>query len=115
MMGLGVMEFMRRTERHNLFNTPDEGKKWNYREAGNRAERLAHSFVDGDRVILLGSKVAWAFDLLDLPYFRWTTKLVEGGSIQVAFVPHPSGRNRVLNDPETLAEMWRFMREAAES
>lgn len=111
MMGLSRLAFMQ-LERHNLFNTANEGKRWNYKEATTRAERLAHSFIDGDRVILLGSKVAHAYGLLDLPYFEWRTQLVEGGSIQVAFVPHPSGRNRVLNDPETRERMARFLREA---
>lgn len=114
MMGLDRLDFIRKVDRRNLFNTPDEGKKWNYKEAGRRAERMAYSFVDGDRVILLGSKVAWAFNLLNVPYFEWHTQLVEGGSIGVAFVPHPSGRNRVLNDPDVRDQMGRFLRQAVE-
>lgn len=111
-MGVTPEDFVTDFERRNLFNTPDEGRKWNRREAETRAIQMASGFIDGDTVVLLGSRVAEAFGLSALPHFVWSTQLVEGGSIRVGRVPHPSGRNRMLNDEDVAVAMGDFLWEA---
>lgn len=109
MMGVDYAAYIANTTRRNLFETPDEGKFWYTTIARHRAIRLAGDFLDGDWVILLGAKVAAAFSAADLPLYRWTS----WQRYQVARVPHPSGRNRMYNDPAEVERASRFLAEAA--
>lgn len=107
MMGLDREKYLARTERRNLFQTPDEGHHWNPEKAALAADMMR--FKKGDRVILLGLRVAHAFKLDAWPLFTW---FQENNGHWLARVPHPSGRNRKLNDLELRAEMELFLRES---
>lgn len=93
-MGWDWAQYLRRTERHNLFYDPQP--KWRDFDAFVAAMMLIPE-VCGRRVplILLGRRVARAFSLDDLEEYDW--QVVEGDTFMM--LPHPSGRNRVWNDP----------------
>lgn len=101
-------------DRRNLFPRPVKAGKWMSGIAKRLAER--ESFPGGSRVVLLGRRVAEAFDVLDLAEFRSHApgeslgyKHRLGGNV-VNVVPHPSGRNRWFNDPrnrDTYRAFWR--------
>lgn len=110
--GCGWLAYLARTCRTNLFFTAAEGVNWKKREAKKRAEALAQQFRDGDRVILLGAKVAEAFGVEKRALFCWSTELIETGSVRVARCPHPSGRNRLLNDEAMREQFADFLRDA---
>jgi len=56
---------------------------------------LTRARRDGARLVLLGRRVIAAFDLGDAPF--GAVRSLEG--VRVLCAPHPSGRNRLLNDP----------------
>lgn len=60
----------------------------------------------GRRTILLGSRVAEAFNLLHLGYFEWTRD--PDVNLIVARAPHPSGRSHWWNDPANVESARRF-------
>jgi hypothetical protein len=64
--------------------------------------------LGGRIVVCLGKRVAEAVEI-PRDYFRWTLK---GTSVMIA-VPHPSGINRVLNDPKMRARTGQVLRVAA--
>jgi uracil-DNA glycosylase len=113
LMEVDYDEYMRRTVRTNLFETPIEGKKWSAPRARYRALQLMTQFPHGSRVILLGTKVAEAFHASGFALYEWINfeRLATGETFWVARCPHPSGRNRNLNDPRARAEFGRFLRE----
>jgi uracil-DNA glycosylase len=101
-------EYLRRTERVNLFVDPIVGK-W----SPETARRAAHDLLPlfrGRRVIVLGRKVAAAFGLDSAGNYSWMD--FAGG--RVMLVPHPSGRNRMWNDPLERAaagdSLWDLLR-----
>lgn len=71
------------------------------------------SMMRGRRTVLLGSRVAEAFNLLHLGYFEWTRDA--DVDMTVARAPHPSGRSHWWNDPENVAAARAFWRSAAAS
>lgn len=103
---LTMSEYLERTERHNLFDSPIE--KWPREEAALHAGVVWSSLV-GRRTILLGQRVADAFGI------RWRelswAQLDDRGT-EVALIPHPSGRNIWWNEAGNRAEARRFLREA---
>ena len=114
MMELPYDEYLSLVARHNLFETPNEGKRWNAVEARLRAMRMAGSLVHGDRMILLGDRVAVAFGCPGLDRYQWTSfqRVMTGETFWVARVPHPSGRNRLLNSERERRQMASFLWEA---
>jgi hypothetical protein len=50
------------------------------------------------RTVLLGRDVAWAYRADHLPPYLWERR----GRAWVSVMPHPSGRNRLWNDPRQL-------------
>lgn len=113
MMKLTPEEFMA-LDRRNLFDTTDEGRAWDRYAAARRAWRMTKTFEDGDRVILLGGRVADAFGLRDYPRFVWMSINPEDPlcPVDIAIIPHPSGRNRAYNDPAIYDEATAFLRRA---
>lgn len=68
----------------------------------------------GRRTILLGSRVAAAFDAEHLPVMEWTKavlpneRTIDWSGALIARAPHPSGRSHWWNDPENVAAARRF-------
>ena len=88
------LDYLRYTERLNLFYDPQP--VWSRTLARESASEMLNMF-ENRRVILLGAKVAEAFGQNDAPLYRWFTERFPNHNTAVAFVPHPSGQNRVWN------------------
>jgi len=115
MMRLTDEEYLDHTARYNIFDVPADGLKWNRVDAYQNARKLRESFPLMSRVVLLGSKVADVFGMNEIPMFHWYA--TSGGIGKYHFtarVPHPSGRNRMLNDPMVVSRMSTFLQEALE-
>lgn len=84
---------------HNIFDTPQDD--WDrYAAIANWKAFLLRRMSERaiPRVIIcLGHRPALAMGAGDRPYYRWDM----GQLYQSVVVPHPSGRNRVWNDPAT--------------
>ncbi len=107
LMGLSFDDYLRLTERVNLFKArPEhEGKGDGFPVA--EARKLANAMrpqLEGRRVILAGFGVAKAFGLDQEP-LRWQVGLGH----RVAVVPHPSGVNRWWNDFSNVEAAERFL------
>lgn len=111
--GLTNEEYERVFKRLNLFNKPETTRYTSW-EFALRAERMSELFIAGDRVILLGTRVARAFGVQNRALFQWYAQLAPSGTFWVALVPHPSGRNRALNDAAVRDQFSAFLREAVE-
>lgn len=83
-------KFLARTQRMNLFYTPI--KTWDPDQAARNARVLA-PVLKSQRVLILGNKVAHAFELDDRPFYEWFWAY----DALVARIPHPSGKNRKWN------------------
>jgi hypothetical protein len=113
MMEVSDAVYERETTRYNVYETPQDGERWLVAPARHRALQLMGNFRHGDRVILLGAKVESAFALGIRNAYEWRAFMrASGDTFLVARVPHPSGRNRVLNDPAERERMAVFLREA---
>lgn len=114
MMGLEYPDYLRSVTRRNIYERPDDGRRWKAPEAKRRAANLMMHFEHGDRVVLLGNRVSEAFGVSAWPLFSWRSfqRVMTGETYHVARVPHPSGRNRALNDETTRRQMARFLRAA---
>lgn len=91
-MRLSVKDYIRGFERANLC-----AGDWSMREARETGDRIMTEAMASRRtIVVLGAKVAQAlkFD------FRPFTTIDYLGQISIAFLPHPSGRNRVWNRPD---------------
>lgn len=100
------LTYLRRTERHNIFYTPQYA--WSRWKAEDRTEELIPLF-EGRRVVLLGAKVAEAFRLQSLDDYEWVQNPFNLHSAAVARVPHPSGRNRVWNRRDERDRAYAFL------
>lgn len=104
MAGLSLPRFLASTLRLNVVDRPEDWRDRDRVRAG--VERVAANF--GHRhVVLLGSKVSNAMGRGDLKLFEW----VEVGATRLIRLPHPSGRNYLLNDPDLRAAMASVVRE----
>lgn len=63
----------------------------------------------GSRWICVGKAVAKAFWIDQYPPFEWLTA---SDGPDLAWIPHPSGVNRIYNGQESIAAVSRFLREA---
>lgn len=104
--GWDWLDYLRYTERFNLFYTPQFA--WNRWTAKQSADELL-PMLRNRRVILLGTKVAEAFGQKDAPNYRWFTDRFPQLNVALAFVPHPSGRNRVWNSKAELEKARAFL------
>lgn len=93
----------------NVFKRYADAMPWSAAEARGRALHLAIKMYDAEApaVVLLGKRVAAAFGHV-LPFFEWD----EGRPIRQVVVPHPSGRNLLLNDARTRDAIGATLREA---
>lgn len=100
--------------RKNIFESPDAGVPWDRRAALLRARQLMMTFEHGDRVVVLGKRAAEAFQIEQFGLYRWVSaqRIFSGETFWLANVPHPSGRNRLLNDEAERERMAKFLREA---
>lgn len=103
-LGLTEDEYLDRFERRNLVVTA----RWSARAANEAAAVLRGELVEGDRLVLLGARVARAFgydfELLKI-HRRPAGMLNQVGGIlaklpghSVLVAPHPSGLSRAWND-----------------
>lgn len=110
--GLTLDEYLRATKRLNLFQqwhgAAGKGSAFPLDEAREAAfaVRLKH-FRMGQRVLLLGKRVASAFGMRQPDYLKW----YEVGGVQVAVIPHPSGINRWYNSESNRWKLCRFLAE----
>jgi hypothetical protein len=95
----------------NLFQRHAEATPWSTlaaRERGrDRLERLVA--WDASCAVLLGRRVGGAFGLDTRPYFEWTT-----AGLPLVVIPHPSGRNLLMNDAKVREWVGKTLRAAAE-
>jgi hypothetical protein len=68
---------------------------WSTRAARRRASEMRAESAERDRLVLLGARVAAAFDLPFRPF--------ETFGEDALVLPHPSGRCRIWNDPDSIA------------
>jgi len=112
MAGLTPEEYESHFMRVNVNYTGDETFKVND-ITKRKAVEIWRTFREGDRVILLGTSVAKCFTGLIPPELPTSLEPVVKSSTltkaQVAVIPHPSGINRMLNDPSVVAEIGEFL------
>jgi hypothetical protein len=90
-------DYLRGFRRVNLCST-----EWDAEAAETAADIMISSFSFGDRVVMLGAKVASAFCLRRAPKFEWEWASPAGSeSFKFLKLPHPSGLCRDYNDPAT--------------
>lgn len=109
---LTAAEYLGRFARRNLYSAI---VPWSRFEAESRAYEvltwLRRSMPTVRRVVLLGGRVGAAFGLGE----PWSSRS-EGGTsdgLMLIVIPHPSGRNRVYNDPAARARAGAEIRWAA--
>lgn len=74
------------------------------------AARAILPFLRGRRVIMLGRRVASAFEFpASLPFLDWQYDY--DAAIEFACLPHPSGQNRWYKKPVNVAAAMKFMHE----
>jgi hypothetical protein len=102
--GISIEEYLARTERHNLF--PQPILIWHDGQARQNAIDIWPSLI-GRTTLLLGRNVTLAFGLHP-PDLSLTWKH-PNEDVEIAMLPHPSGRNRWWNDPENRSAARRFL------
>jgi len=110
---LRLDDLLGRTDRVNLFlvfpGKNGKGDSFNDKLARSRARRMTPGLFDR-RVILLGRRVARAFDFRESVF---TFHLHHGADI--AMMPHPSGINPFYNDSANRRRAGKFLRSALSS
>jgi uracil-DNA glycosylase len=94
--------FLAGTVRFNLFYAPVN--HWDFDQAARNARLLAPQ-LKGRQTLILGEKVANAFELIGKTFYEWFWAY-DG---LVARVPHPSGRNRKWNRPDERERARKFL------
>lgn len=98
----------------NLFDTYQEAHPWRLKAARAKADafHLDHMLgaKNGIAVVCLGRRVGRAFGLMKSAYGCW----LDVGLLRIVVAPHPSGRSRILNDPEMRGLLGRVLNEATE-
>jgi hypothetical protein len=89
----------------NVFERYAQATPWSAPRARERVASMEMPPV----VVLLGRKVQAAFCLRPLDFFEWAHE----GARSFVVIPHPSGLNRVLNDPEQRAMCGCVLNEAS--
>lgn len=84
---------------------------WSLKAARARATELMATRDPTQSFVLLGEKVCCAFDVPFEPYsVQWLDGTEEGGAVVV--LPHPSGLNRMWNEPGAFDRARRILMEA---
>lgn len=106
--GITIQEYLETFDRMNLLierqDTAEHGFQFDMQQAKENARNLRLMFPERRRIILLGKRVAEAFQL-PLIYFEE----MRADHIYT-IIPHPSGINRWYNEPRNIAEIEHFMR-----
>lgn len=90
-LGLSLAAYLNEHDRVNLC-----GGTWSSRAARLKAREILETRAPGSGVVLLGTKVAHAFDVA---YPGGVVHVTPRG-LRLLVLPHPSGRNLVWNTPE---------------
>lgn len=102
--GLTAGQYLGAFFRRNLFYSYTEVEKgWSVTAARAKAADVRRwiSETGNLRVLLLGERVAAAFDV---PVWTRTVEQIPGDvTVEFAAIPHPSGLNRAYNDPKSRA------------
>lgn len=109
MSGMPIDEYLIRLARTNISLQPVA--RWNATDARFRATRMMTSLPDGARVIACGMKARNAFGLAE--WFQMTPHDVDARRVEIASIPHPSGRNREYNFVPAMTEARLWIRWAA--
>jgi hypothetical protein len=99
---LSDVEYLRTFDRVNLCTG-----KWSAPVARAEARRLVETVDRRPGIVLLGKKVAEAFGLYDVEPFTVFARGKGRGAparTNVVVLPHPSGRNRIWNDPRVAGQ-----------
>lgn len=112
LMGLDLGEYLRLTDRVNLFDSwqgrrEGKGDLWPAREAAVRASGMLPLLV-GRSVVLIGRCVAVSFGLPRMEWLTWTEVL----GARLAVVPHPSGIVTWWNNRANVERAGAFLRDA---
>lgn len=112
MCGVSFEEWLK-VDRRNIFESPDAGVPWESRAALIRAVQMMGVFPHNAHVVILGKRAAKAFRIDEFEPYQWVSavRIWSGDTLYMAHIPHPSGRNRLLNDPKERDRMERFLRE----
>jgi uracil-DNA glycosylase len=103
-----------RFEAVNLIERYRDAEPWSAPRARERARKLVEE-AGPLVVVLLGRRVATAWGLGERAIGEWGPALVGGLPVpEVICLPHPSGLNRTLNDPDVRALLGRGLVEATE-
>lgn len=104
-LGMDDGEYLGTFERRNLL----VGDRWSFPRARNAADEILMVHPEGDKLVLLGAKVAEAF------YVAFRVNLCLPRQIPVGYrtsrirdtlvIPHPSGRSREMNKPGMAARV----------
>lgn len=110
--GLSYEAYLEAFERINLLqvrqDTAEKGFEFDMRAARVEAQRLRESGLLRERsVVLLGHRVAEAFNLRGMRYFHGCPSGMHG---MIWVMPHPSGINRWWNEAENCKAACAFMR-----
>lgn len=106
-------EFLELTDRVNLFEDYIPDYRWNLDLACLAAEQI--DFLARGRLVLLcGARVRQAFNLGHYPFLSVMTRNATTNDCQILqttflLIPHPSGLNRMWNDPALEAEVQDFL------
>lgn len=114
-LGLSEEAYLSAFERRNLL--PHDAPRWSAALARDAAKALLGETSTGDRLVLLGARVAAAFGLLFREsLFRPAVRPVglAGAPRAVLVLPHPSGRSREWNAPDAAPKAREGLRELLE-
>lgn len=106
MAGMDLLKFLAATDRTNVVELAEDWKSPVLVSAG--VARVT-ARMDGRRVLLLGVRVAQAVGAAHLPLFEWRPVRM---NVSMARAPHPSGRNRQLNDAVLVATFSKFLKDS---
>lgn len=106
--GLPFLVYALHAERLNVVEVPEDWR--DPTKVAASVDEIVERMRDR-RTILLGAKVAKAFNAEHVPLFTWTTFFSQP-DITFARVPHPSGRSFWWNEPDNTEKAAAFLKEA---